>query len=154
RRAGSPSRPASRSELSVLSLASPGRTDRILRFRGHTMSKTCEMCGKHTTFGNTIARRGMAKYLGGVGVKKTGVSRRPFEANIQVVRVQYDGHVRTAKICTRCIKSGKVVKRQKREIPDAVRLATKAKLDARKPEARRAARRARAQERKAKQKAA
>ncbi|MBI3723023.1 hypothetical protein HY251_03570 [bacterium] len=62
------------------------------------MSKTCEICGKLTAFGNTRARRGMAKYLGGVGVKKTGVSRRRFEVNVQKVRVEFDGHVRRAKI--------------------------------------------------------
>ena len=113
------------------------------------MGKICELCGKHTTFGNTISRRGMAKYLGGVGVKKTGVSRRRFEPNVQKIRVEMDGVVRRAKICTRCIKTGQFVKPRRREIPDAVRTMMKEHEAGKLPEARRAARRARIQARKA-----
>jgi len=104
------------------------------------MSRICEICEKKTTFGNTIARRGLAKYLGGVGVKKTGVSRRRFEPNIQLVRVEIDGQVRRAKICTRCIKSGKVSKPRKRDIPDKIRAEMKAREEAKRPENRRKAR--------------
>src|SRR5947209_3285235 len=109
------------------------------------MGKICEMCGKHTTFGNTISRRGMAKYLGGVGVKKTGVSRRRFEPNVQKIRIDIKGHRRRAKLCTRCIKTGHFVKPRRREIPDNVRAEMKAREEAKRPEARRAARRARLQ---------
>jgi len=104
------------------------------------MSKVCEFCEKKTTFGNTISRRGLAKYLGGVGVKKTGVSRRRFEPNIQLLRVEIDGHVRRAKVCTRCIKSGKVMKPKKREIPEKIRAEMKAREEAKRPENRRKAR--------------
>jgi ribosomal protein L28 len=90
----------------------------------------------------------MAKYLGGVGVKKTGVSRRRFEPNVQKIRVEMDGARRRAKLCTRCIKTGDFSKPKKREIPDAVRAAMKAHEEAKRPEARRAARRARIQARK------
>jgi large subunit ribosomal protein L28 len=119
------------------------------------MGKICEICNKHTSFGNSIARRGLAKYLGGVGVKKTGVSRRRFEANVQLIRIEVDGETRRGKVCTRCIKSGKVMKPKRRDIPDAVRAAMKAHEDSKKPEARRkakvAARQARAAAEKAKQ---
>ncbi len=118
------------------------------------MGKICELCGKHTTFGNTISRRGMAKYLGGVGVKKTGVSRRRFEPNIQKIRVEMEGERRRAKICSRCIKTGRFVKPKKREIPEAVRNAMKAREEAKRPEARRAARRERRLARKQATKAA
>ena len=104
------------------------------------MSKICEICEKKTTFGNTIARRGLAKYLGGVGVKKTGVSRRRFEPNIQLVRVEIDGHRRRGKVCTRCIKSGMVMKPKKRDIPEKVRAEMKAREEAKRPENRRKAR--------------
>ena len=119
-----------------------------------TMGKICELCNKHTTFGNTISRRGMAKYLGGVGVKKTGVSRRRFEPNVQKIRVEIEGHRRRAKICSRCIKTGRFVKPKKREIPEAVRAAMKAHEDSKRPEARRAARHARILARKQAAKAA
>ena len=114
------------------------------------MAKVCEICEKKTTFGNSISRRGMAKYLGGVGVKRTGVNRRRFEANVQLVRVESEGTVRRAKVCTRCLKSGTVTKPRTRDIPDNVRAAMKAREEARKPEARRAARAKSRAERKAK----
>jgi large subunit ribosomal protein L28 len=124
---------------------------RIPSIEGETedthMGKVCELCGKHTTFGNTISRRGMAKYLGGVGVKKTGVSRRQFQPNVQKIRVEMNGETRRAKICSRCIKTGQFVKARKRDIPEAVRAEMKARAEARRPEARRAARRARIQAR-------
>jgi large subunit ribosomal protein L28 len=104
------------------------------------MGRICEICDKKTTFGNTIARRGLAKYLGGVGVKKTGVSRRRFLANVQLIRIEIDGTVRRAKVCTRCIKSGMVTKPKKRDIPENVRVAMKAREDAKLPENRRKAR--------------
>ena len=73
------------------------------------MSRVCEACGKRTQFGNQIARRGMAKYLGGVGVKTTGINRREFKPNIQKVRIQdKTGTIRRAKVCTKCIRAGVV----------------------------------------------
>ena len=42
------------------------------------MGRHCEVSGKKTSFGNHITTRGKAKYLGGVGIKCTGVSRRMF----------------------------------------------------------------------------
>lgn len=75
------------------------------------MPAVCEICGKRTTVGNTIARRGRAKYLGGVGIKTTGITRRKFKPNLQRVRVQLpNGAVKRMKLCTRCIRSGKITK--------------------------------------------
>ena len=37
--------------------------------------------------GNTVTHRGKAKYLGGVGTKMTGISRRRFRPNLQKVHV-------------------------------------------------------------------
>ncbi len=117
------------------------------------MAKVCDYCGKKTTFGNTIARRGLAKYLGGVGVKKTGVSRRRFVPNLQLLRVEVEGCVHRAKVCTRCIKSGVVTKPKKREIPDSVRAEMKKAQEAKLPENRRKAAQERRQKRAAKLKA-
>ena len=55
------------------------------------MSRVCYFLGKKTTSGNKIAHRGKAKYLGGVGVKTTGITRRKFKPNIQKVRAVIDG---------------------------------------------------------------
>ncbi|OQX53670.1 MAG: 50S ribosomal protein L28 [Candidatus Omnitrophica bacterium 4484_213] len=64
------------------------------------MSKICAICGKGPTVGNRIARRGLAKSKGGVGKKITG----------QNVRTVINGVPRTIKVCTKCIKAGKVKK--------------------------------------------
>jgi len=74
------------------------------------MSKKCEICGKGPVAGRTIKRRGMAKKHGGVGRKITGISRRVFYPNIKNIKAVINGAVRTIKVCTRCIKHGKVVK--------------------------------------------
>ena len=37
--------------------------------------------------GNSVTIRGKAKYLGGVGTKVTGISRRQFKPNLQTVHV-------------------------------------------------------------------
>lgn len=102
------------------------------------MSRVCEACGKRTQFGNQIARRGMAKYLGGVGVKTTGINRREFKPNIQKVRIQdKTGTIRRAKVCTKCIRAGVVKKPLSRDIPEGLRNRMRADEQAKSPEARR-----------------
>ncbi len=51
------------------------------------MGRECEVSGKKTTFGNHRTTRGKAKYLGGVGIKCTGVSRRTFKPNLQRIHI-------------------------------------------------------------------
>jgi large subunit ribosomal protein L28 len=74
------------------------------------MARVCEICGKKTQSGAQIARRGLPKKKGGVGLRITGHTLRKFKANIQKLRVEIDGEATRIRICTRCIKSGKVVK--------------------------------------------
>ena len=74
------------------------------------MSRRCEFCGKHTTFGRSIARRGLAKSKGGIGKKTTGVTRRKFKPNIQRIRIDDGGRTRRARVCTACIRSGRIQK--------------------------------------------
>ena len=57
------------------------------------MSRVCYFTGKRTVSGQTIARRGKAKYLGGVGRKVTGISKRKFKPNIQKVHAIVAGRV-------------------------------------------------------------
>ena len=82
------------------------------------MARTCPVTGKRTTFGNTITRRGKAKYLGGVGRKVTGCSRRRFRANMQRVRVVVDGQVMRIWVSAKAIRMGAVVKPLKRIVPE------------------------------------
>lgn len=121
------------------------------------MAKVCESCGKKPMYGNTISRRGLAKYKGGVGIKATGVNRRKFYPNLQKLRVEdKDGVVRRAKVCTKCLKSGMVKKPSIREIPEGLRNRMLAKDEAKSPEARkrRAAKRSEARRARRKQAAA
>jgi len=74
------------------------------------MARECAICGKSTRSGGSIKQRGRAKHLGGVGRKTTGTSKRQFKPNLQRVRALVDGTVKRIYVCTRCIKSGKVVK--------------------------------------------
>jgi large subunit ribosomal protein L28 len=61
--------------------------------------------------GNQVTTRGRAKYLGGVGVKTTGISRRKFKPNLRSVRVSTaNGQHMTVRVCARCLRSGMVTK--------------------------------------------
>ena len=74
------------------------------------MSRVCEICGKSTSAGRSISRRGRAKRLGGVGIKTTGVTKRKFKPNIQRVRAMVNGGSKRIKVCAQCIRSGRVEK--------------------------------------------
>ncbi len=76
------------------------------------MAKQCEVCGKSPSLGNQVTIRGKAKYLGGVGTKVTGISRRQFKPNLQKVHVTTaNGSNKSMRVCTQCIRSGAVTKR-------------------------------------------
>ena len=77
------------------------------------MSKVCEICGKGPTAGRSISQRGMAKNKGGVGKKTTGITKRTFRPNLQNVKILINGSNKTTRVCTSCIRSGKVVKATK-----------------------------------------
>ncbi len=74
------------------------------------MSRVCEFCGRHTQFGQHLTRRGLAKAKGGVGIKTTGVTKRPFKPNVQKLRAEVDGRTVRVRICARCLKTGVVKK--------------------------------------------
>ncbi len=77
------------------------------------MANVCAICGKGTTTGRQYTHRGRAKYLGGVGVKTTGVSKRTFKPNLQPVNALVNGARRKMKVCAKCIRDGKVTKAPK-----------------------------------------
>jgi large subunit ribosomal protein L28 len=74
------------------------------------MARVCVFCGKRTEVGGTVARRGLPKKKGGVGLRCTGRSFRKFKPNIQRVRALVDGTPKRVRLCTRCLKSGRIVK--------------------------------------------
>jgi large subunit ribosomal protein L28 len=61
------------------------------------MSRVCEVCGKGPRFGNQISHA-------------HNVSQRIWYPNLQSVRVVLKGARKRIRICTRCLRSGAVVK--------------------------------------------
>ena len=51
------------------------------------MSRVCQVTGKGTRSGRHIARKGLAKSQGGVGLNTTGVTKRTFKVNVQTKRI-------------------------------------------------------------------
>jgi large subunit ribosomal protein L28 len=79
------------------------------------MGMQCAISGKKPVMGNKIRRRGKAKYLGGVGRKVTGITKRKFKPNLQRVKVEIDGTVKTIRIAVSVLRSGLVSKPVKRK---------------------------------------
>jgi large subunit ribosomal protein L28 len=88
------------------------------------MSRVCFFTGKKTTAGNSISRRGKAKYLGGIGRKITGISKRKFKPNVQNVRAVINGKITRIKASAKAIKMGLVVKPPKRNYKPAQQAAS------------------------------
>jgi large subunit ribosomal protein L28 len=61
------------------------------------MAKRCEVCGKGPVVGRTVSHA-------------HNVSARRFEPNLQTVRAVVNGASKRMRVCTRCIRSQKVVK--------------------------------------------
>lgn len=74
------------------------------------MSRVCEVCGKGKVVGGSIVRKGLAKKKGGIGMHVVKNTKRTFKPNIQSAKVKKDGQVKRMKVCTACIRSGKVEK--------------------------------------------
>jgi large subunit ribosomal protein L28 len=62
------------------------------------MSRTCDICGKHTITGNSVSH---AK----------NHTRRTWKPNLKKIKTEVDGTTFTLKICTRCLKSDFVTKK-------------------------------------------
>ncbi|ADO76912.1 MULTISPECIES: 50S ribosomal protein L28 [Halanaerobium] len=72
------------------------------------MSRVCEICGKGGNKANSIQRRGKAKKKGGVGRNITSSTKRTQRPNLKKVKAIVDGSPKRIKVCTQCLKSGKV----------------------------------------------
>lgn len=83
------------------------------------MSRLCHFTGKRTVAGRSIARRGKAKRLGGVGRKVTGITKRKFKPNIQRVRAVIDGKICRIKVSAKAIRMGLIEKPAKRDYKPA-----------------------------------
>ena len=61
------------------------------------MARRCVICGKGPRAGRNVSHA-------------HNVTPRRFEANIQMVRAMIKGGVKRIRVCTRCLRSGKVAK--------------------------------------------
>lgn len=61
------------------------------------MAFTCDICSKHRASGNNISHA-------------NNKTRRIFKPNLQPVRALIDGQTKRIRVCTRCLRSGKVIK--------------------------------------------
>ncbi len=62
------------------------------------MSRECDFCGKKPQVGNLVSHSNVK-------------TKRRFNPNLQKTRHQFpNGMVRTLRVCTRCLRSGLVVK--------------------------------------------
>ena len=61
------------------------------------MSKVCELCGKGPRFGNNVSHA-------------HNLTKRRWNPNLQRVRAVVDGTIRRIRVCTTCLKSGKIEK--------------------------------------------
>lgn len=79
------------------------------------MSRVCYFTGKKPLTGKRIARRGIAKKKGGIGLKTTGITTRRFLPNLQTVKIiDKNGTVKRVRVAASYLSSGKVVKAPKR----------------------------------------
>lgn len=61
------------------------------------MARRCDVCDKGPMFGNRVSHA-------------NNRTKRRFNPNLQRVHVQVDGGNKHMRVCTRCIKAGKIVK--------------------------------------------
>ena len=74
------------------------------------MARRCDICGKGTMAGQVVPRKGQAKKKGGVGRHIGVTKKRVFMPNVVSVKALIDGTPRAIKVCTRCLRAGKVTK--------------------------------------------
>ena len=72
--------------------------------------RVCVSCGKGTVTGKTITYRGKLKKQGGVGRKTVRVNPRTFQPNLQMMTIVLNGSIGRARVCTSCLRSGRVEK--------------------------------------------
>ena len=71
------------------------------------MARVCTVCSKGPMTGNHVSHANNRR-------------KRRWFPNLQIVRVMVDGAPRRTRVCTQCMKSGKVVKATKAPVASAI----------------------------------
>ena len=79
------------------------------------MARVCQITGARTNVGRKVRYRGRPKYLGGIGLKVTSITKRKFKPNVHTVRAEIDGVPTRIKVSAKAIRDGKIVKPLKRK---------------------------------------
>jgi large subunit ribosomal protein L28 len=61
------------------------------------MAKVCEICGKQPSFGHSVSHA-------------QNRTKRRWNPNLQTIRTKVDGTPKKMKVCTSCLKAGKVTR--------------------------------------------
>ncbi len=83
------------------------------------MARVCDFCDRGTESGAQVARRGLPKKQGGIGLRITGRTKRKFKVNIQRVTGLVQGQRKRVKVCGRCLKAGKLIRPKVRKAAGA-----------------------------------
>jgi large subunit ribosomal protein L28 len=67
------------------------------RVWSEVMAQVCDICGKGPQFGNNISHA-------------HNITRRRWSVNLQAVKALVNGSVKRLRVCTSCIKGGKIAK--------------------------------------------
>lgn len=62
------------------------------------MARVCEVCGKGASTGNNVSHA-------------NNKTKRLWQVNLQKVKVETEHGIQSVKVCTQCIKSGRIKKR-------------------------------------------
>jgi len=72
------------------------------------LAKVCDICGKKPMFGHNVSHANNA-------------TKRRFNPNLHKVRALVNGRPTRLKVCSSCLKAGKVIKAPSKPRPAAVR---------------------------------
>jgi large subunit ribosomal protein L28 len=70
---------------------------RKIKVWSKVMAQVCDICGKGPQFGNNISHA-------------HNITRRRWSVNLQAVKALVNGHAKRIRVCTGCIKDGKIAK--------------------------------------------
>ncbi len=61
------------------------------------MAKVCELCGKKPVFGHNVSHA-------------HNLTSRRWNPNLRTVRASVNGSTKSVRVCTSCLKAGKIIK--------------------------------------------